>query len=113
MNTKPLALWVQAIVSRAAGYSTKSLCLIFVLFSAAQAFAWTDGELLIWIGSNRAFHALSDIGKTFEEEVGAPVKVETQEQIIDSFQSAAQSGKGPIYSSGRMIGSENGPIQVC
>jgi maltose/maltodextrin transport system substrate-binding protein len=95
MNTKRLALWVQAIVSRAAGCSKKSLCLIFVLFSAAQAFAWTDGELLIWIGSNRAFHALSDLGKTFEKEVGAPVKVETQEQIIEKFQAAGQSGKGP------------------
>ena len=51
MNTKPLALWVQALVFRAAGYSKKSLCLIFVLFSAPQAFAWTDGELLIWISS--------------------------------------------------------------
>jgi maltose/maltodextrin transport system substrate-binding protein len=95
MNRKPLGLWVQAIVSRTAESSKKSLCLFFVLFSAAQAFAYTDGELLIWIGSNRAFHALSDIGKTFEEEVGAPVKVETQEKIIDKFQAAAQSGKGP------------------
>ena len=95
MNRKPLGLWVQAIVSRAAGSSKKSLCLIFVLFSAAQAFAWTDGELLIWIGSNRAFHALSDLGKTFEKEVGAPVKVETQEQIIEKFQAAGQSSKGP------------------
>ena len=75
--------------------NAKSLCLVFVLFSATQAFAWTDGELLIWISSNRPFHALSDIGKTFEKEVGAPVKVETQEKIIDNFQAAAQSGKGP------------------
>ena len=51
MNTKPLALWVQALVFRAAGYSKNFLCLIFVLFSAPQAFAWTDGELLIWISS--------------------------------------------------------------
>jgi hypothetical protein len=63
MNTKPLALWVQALVFRAAGYSKKSLCLIFVLFSAPQAFAWTDGELLIWISSNRPFHALSGLAK--------------------------------------------------
>ena len=95
MNTKPLPLWAQAIISRAAGYGKKSLCLFFVLVSAAHAFAWTDGELLIWIASNRAFHALSEIGKTFEQEVGAPVKVETQETIIDKFQAAAQSGKGP------------------
>jgi hypothetical protein len=95
MNTKPLARLVQALVSRAPGYSKRFLCLIFLLFSAAQAFAWTDGELLIWISSNRPFHALSDLAKTFEKEIGAPVKIETQEQIIDSFQSAAQSGKGP------------------
>jgi hypothetical protein len=55
--------------SRAAGYGTKSLCLVFVLFSAAQAFAWTDGELLIWISSNRPFHALSNLGNAFEKEV--------------------------------------------
>jgi hypothetical protein len=63
MNTKPLATWVQALVFRAPGYSKKSLCLIFVLFSAPQAFAWTDGELLIWISSNRTFHALSGLGR--------------------------------------------------
>ena len=68
---------------------------IFLCFSAARAFAWTDGELLIWISDNRAYHALGDLGKAFEKEVGAPVKVETQEQITDKFQAAAQSGKGP------------------
>jgi maltose/maltodextrin transport system substrate-binding protein len=95
MNTKPLAPWAQAIVACAAAYGKKSLCPIFVLISAAQAFAWTDGELLIWISNNRAFHALGDIGKTFEKEVGAPVKVETQEQVTEKFQAAGQSGKGP------------------
>jgi len=95
MNTKPLAPWAQAIVACAAAYGKKSLCPIFVLISAAQAFAWTDGELLIWISNNRAFHALGDLGKTFEKEVGAPVKVETQEQITEKFQAAGQSGKGP------------------
>src|SRR6266478_1992799 len=96
MNEKtPLAGWAKALVSRAAEYSKKSLCLIFMLFSAAQAFAWTDSELLIWISSNRPFHALSRLGEIFEKEMGAPVKVETQEQIIDKFQAAGQSGKGP------------------
>ena len=73
----------------------KLLCGIFLFFSAVRVFAWTDGELLIWISDNRAFHALGDLGKTFEKDVGVPVKVETQEQITDKFQSAAQSGKGP------------------
>src|SRR5258708_25706945 len=95
MNTKPLAPWAQAIVACAAAYGKKSLCPIFVLISTAEAFAWTDGELLIWISNNRAYHALGDLGKKFEKEVGAPVKVETQEEITDKFQEAAQSGKGP------------------
>ncbi len=73
----------------------KLLCFIFTLFFAAPAFAWTDSELLIWISSNRPFHALSRLGEIFEKEVGAPVKVETQEQIIDKFQAAGMSGKGP------------------
>jgi maltose/maltodextrin transport system substrate-binding protein len=95
MNTKPLAHWVQATVACAAGYGRKILCPIFVLFSVGQAFAWTDGELLIWISNNRAFHTLGQLGKTFEKEVGAPVKVETQEEITDKFQASGQSGKGP------------------
>jgi maltose/maltodextrin transport system substrate-binding protein len=73
----------------------KLLCGLFVLFSAVQAFAWTDGELLVWISDNRGFHALADLGKKFENDIGAPVKVETQEDITNKFQSAAQSGKGP------------------
>jgi maltose/maltodextrin transport system substrate-binding protein len=73
----------------------KLFCGIFLVFSAAQAFAWTDGELLIWISDNRPYHALGELGKTFEKEVGVPVKIETQEQITDKFQAAAQSGKGP------------------
>src|SRR6266576_2994333 len=95
MNTKPFAHWLQATVACAAGYGRKFLCPIFVLFSAGQAFDWTDGELLIWISNNRAYHALGDLGKTFEKEVGAPVKVETQEEITDKFQASGQSGKGP------------------
>ncbi len=95
MKTKSPTLRVQSIVSGAAGYGKKSLCLIFIFSCAAEAFAWTDGDLLIWISSNRPFHALSELGKAFEQEIGAPVKVETQEQIIEKFQAAAQSGKGP------------------
>jgi maltose/maltodextrin transport system substrate-binding protein len=73
----------------------KLLCGIFLIFSAAQAFAWTDGELLIWISDNRAYHALGELGKAFEKEVGVPVKIETQEEITEKFQAAAQTGKGP------------------
>jgi len=75
--------------------SVKLLSIIFVLSSALRAFAWTDGELLIWISDNRGFRALEALGKKFEEEMGVPAKVETQEQITEKFQAAAQGGKGP------------------
>jgi maltose/maltodextrin transport system substrate-binding protein len=75
--------------------SVKLLSIIFVLSSALRAFSWTDGELLIWISDNRGFRALEALGKKFEEEMGVPVKVETQEQITEKFQAAAQGGKGP------------------
>src|ERR1700750_3108104 len=68
---------------------------IVLCSSAAKAFAWTNGELLIWISDNWPYHALVEIGNVFEREVGATVKVETQEQINEKFQAAAQSGKGP------------------
>jgi maltose/maltodextrin transport system substrate-binding protein len=67
----------------------------FLLCSALRAFSWTDGELLIWISNNRGFRALGELGKKFEKEMGVPVKVETQEEITEKFQAAAQGGKGP------------------
>ena len=66
----------------------------FVL-SAIRAFSWTDGELLIWVSDNRGFRSWVELGKKFEQEMGVPVKVETQEQITEKFQAAAQGGKGP------------------
>ena len=75
--------------------SKKLLLGLFVIFSAVRGFAWTDGELLIWITDNRGYHALGELGKKFEQEMGVSVKVETQEGIPDKFQAAAQGGKGP------------------
>ena len=75
--------------------SKKLLFGLFVIFSAVRGFAWTDGELLIWITDNRGYHALGELGKKFEQEMGVSVKVETQEEIPDKFQAAAQGGKGP------------------
>jgi maltose/maltodextrin transport system substrate-binding protein len=95
MDIRLHSLWPRTIVPRLARRAKKSLCLAFALFSASQVFAWTDGELLVWIGSNRGFHALGELGKRFEKDVGAVVKVETQLQITDKYQAAGQSGKGP------------------
>jgi maltose/maltodextrin transport system substrate-binding protein len=68
---------------------------LIVFLSAPRAFSWTEGELVIWLSDNRGFRSWMELGKKFEEEMGVPVKVETQEQLTEKFQAAAQGGKGP------------------
>ena len=75
--------------------SNKLLFGLFLIVSAVNGLAWTDGELLIWISDNRGYRTLTEIGEKFEKEMGVSVKVETQEDITNKFQAAAQSGKGP------------------
>jgi maltose/maltodextrin transport system substrate-binding protein len=75
--------------------SQKLLFGLFMLFFAVRGVAWTDGELLIWISDKKGFSALVELGKKFEQEMGVSVKVETQGEITNQFQIAAQSGKGP------------------
>ncbi len=75
--------------------SKKLLFGLFSLFCAVRGLAWTDGELLIWISDDSGYRALDELGKKFEQEMGVSVKVETQGEITNKFQVAAQSGKGP------------------
>ncbi|HEY5811731.1 MAG TPA: maltose/maltodextrin ABC transporter substrate-binding protein MalE [Terrimicrobiaceae bacterium] len=75
-----------------------SKCLLralFLIFSSVRAFAWVDGEVLIWIGGDKGWRGVVELGKKFEKEMGIPVKVEPMDGLTDKFQSAAQSGKGP------------------
>jgi maltose/maltodextrin transport system substrate-binding protein len=57
-------------------------------------FAWTNGELLIWMDNERGA-ALQPIVHKFEADLGLKVTIETPEKITDSFPIAAQAGKGP------------------
>jgi maltose/maltodextrin transport system substrate-binding protein len=57
-------------------------------------FAWTNGELLIWMDADRG-HALEAIAKKFENDFGLKVTIEASEKITDSFPIAAQMAKGP------------------
>jgi len=71
------------------------LLTIFVIFSSLRAFAWTDGELLVWISNDKGWRGLTELAKKFEKDLGIHVEVETPDGLTDKFQSAAQSGKGP------------------
>ena len=68
---------------------------LFLVCSACQAFGWTDGELLVWIGGDKGYRGLAEVGKKFEKDLGIPVKVETPDGLTDKFQATAQAGKGP------------------
>jgi maltose/maltodextrin transport system substrate-binding protein len=57
-------------------------------------FAWTNGELLIWMDSDRG-EAFEMIAKRFEKDLGIKVTIDTPENMIDSFQIAAQAANGP------------------
>jgi maltose/maltodextrin transport system substrate-binding protein len=66
-----------------------------LLSSTAMTFALEDGELLIWLGTNRDEAALQSVVETFTEELGVPVKVEVVDPVPEKFQQAAATGDGP------------------
>jgi maltose/maltodextrin transport system substrate-binding protein len=68
-----------------------ALCLVPI-----NLFAWTNGELLIWMDNERG-RALQPIVNKFETDLGLKVTIETPENITDSFPIAAQAGKGPDF----------------
>ena len=57
-------------------------------------FAWTNGELLIWMDADRG-HALETVAKKFEDDFGIKITIEAPQTITDSFPIAAQMAKGP------------------
>jgi maltose/maltodextrin transport system substrate-binding protein len=73
----------------------KYVSVIFALHLVSMnLFAWTNGELLVWMDSDRGY-ALAPAAKKFETEFGIKVTIESPEKITDSFSIAAQAGKGP------------------
>src|SRR5580700_4545219 len=58
-------------------------------------FAWTNGELLIWMDADRGQALKASGAKKFENDFGLKVTIEAPEKITDSFPIAAQMAKGP------------------
>ena len=72
----------------------KVIVLLSFWLITVPAFAWSNGELLIWMDADRG-PALEPILKKFEEKYSIKVRTEAPQNITDSFATAAQSGKGP------------------
>ncbi len=66
-----------------------------LLGSTSLTFAAKEGELLVWIGTNRDEAALQTVLDKFTEELGIPAKVEVVDPVPDKFQQAAATGDGP------------------
>jgi maltose/maltodextrin transport system substrate-binding protein len=88
-------LWFSLVALAACAKRRVLLFALVIVFSSIDGFAWVDGELLVWIGGDKGWRAVAELGKKFENELGIPVKVEPMDGLTDKFQSAAQSGKGP------------------
>jgi maltose/maltodextrin transport system substrate-binding protein len=72
------------------------LMLSAIYLVQSNLFAWTNGELLIWMDNERG-RALQPIVNKFEADLGLKVTIETPQNITDSFPIAAQAGKGPDF----------------
>jgi maltose/maltodextrin transport system substrate-binding protein len=70
------------------------LAVAWLSLQAQNAWAWKNGELLVWMDNERG-RAVQALGQQFERDLGITVTVETPERLTDSFPIAAQAGKGP------------------
>lgn len=56
---------------------------------------FSDNELTIWVGSDKAYKGIEKVGELFEQETSIKVKVEIPENVTDRFQQASSTGQGP------------------
>jgi maltose/maltodextrin transport system substrate-binding protein len=75
-------------------WSTIALLVAVASLFPVVARAWTNGELSIWMDSDRG-RSLEPVIKNFTDNSGVKLKVESPEKVTDSFGMAAQVSKGP------------------
>ncbi len=68
---------------------TSLTALALATLTAAPAFAVTEGELLIWINSDKGYEGLAEVGRQFEEDTGVKVSVQFPESLESRFQQVA------------------------
>lgn len=72
-----------------------SASILSMTLNSGLTMAFSQDELTIWMGGDKAYKGMEIIGQRFEEKMGIPVKVEIPENLPDRFQQAAATGKGP------------------
>ena len=66
-----------------------------LLGSTSLTVALEEGELLVWIGTNRDEAALQTVLDKFTADLGVEATVEVVDPVPDKFQQAAATGDGP------------------
>ncbi|MCG6658490.1 maltose/maltodextrin ABC transporter substrate-binding protein MalE [Halomonas campisalis] len=62
---------------------------------SAQALAFQDDRLTIWMGDNKGPEGVRQVAERFTEETGIAVEIVHPDNLTDRFQQAAGSGQGP------------------
>ena len=62
---------------------------------ALNASAMNEGEILIWIGGDKAYTGLQAVGDRFAADTGVTVRVETPDDVQAHFRQEAALGRGP------------------
>ena len=68
---------------------------ITLTVAATNAQAFSDDTLTIWVGGDKAYNGIREVGEQFEKELGIKVRVEIPENVTDRFQQVAATGQGP------------------
>ena len=63
--------------------------------ASGSAQAFSDSELVIWVGGDKAHKGVQAVGKQFEKDTGIKVTVAIPENLTDRFQQSASVGEGP------------------
>ncbi|OZG75156.1 maltose ABC transporter substrate-binding protein MalE [Hahella sp. CCB-MM4] len=69
-------------------------CALLSVFSISAGAA-SDPELLLWIGSDKGFNGVAEVGRRFEAETGISVRVETPDSLTTKFDRLAPTAQGP------------------
>ncbi|MCG7489827.1 maltose/maltodextrin ABC transporter substrate-binding protein MalE [Vibrio sp. Of14-4] len=72
-----------------------TLAALSVFTSISVNAAIEEGQLTIWVGGDKAYEGMAQIGQRFEEDTGIKVTVAFPEKLEEKFPKVAASGEGP------------------
>lgn len=67
----------------------------FALLASQANAAIEEGKLVIWIGGDKGYNGLQEVGDRFAKDLGVQVEVAHPDKITDKFVQAAATGNGP------------------